>query len=144
MKRKLVLTVAPPTPSTEQPRIPMEQWGKDHWSTFAYIETRTVDYRGVPEIQHMRCDGDRHPQFDHMTRRGMGGTKYPTIYKGGKLQDHDDWDCLDDCELLGLLENKGTGLHRVYKLTALGRLLAAQLRAHKAAGFQFHDFSPRI
>jgi hypothetical protein len=141
-KRKLVMTVAEPTPSTEQPRISMEKWGKDHWSTFAYLECRTVDNGGVIERKHMRCDSSRHPQFAHLP--ADMDRKYPTIFKDGKLEDHDDWDCLDDCELLGLCENKGTGLHRVYKLTALGRLVAAQLRAHKAAGLQFQDFTPRI
>lgn len=128
----------------DEPRLPIEKWGKDHWSTFAYIETRCVDHKGVPNIQHMRCDGDRHPQFDHMTRMTGESGKYPTLYKGGKLEDHDDWDCMDDCELLGLIENKGTGLHRVYKLTALGKLVAGQLRAHKMNGGNFATFTPTI
>jgi hypothetical protein len=140
--RKFVMTVAPPTPSTEQPRIPIEQWGKDHWSTFAYLETRCVDHGGVVDIRHMRCDSHRHPQFAHI--RTDSDKKYPTQYKGGLLQDHDDWDCLDDCELLGLIENKGTGLHRVYKLTALGRMIAAQIRQHKQDKGNFGDFTPRI
>lgn len=141
--RKFVMTVAPPTPSTEQPRIPIEQWGKDHWGTFAYLETRCVDHNGVVDIRHMRCDQDRHPQFHHAGCDN--GVKYPTQYKnGGKLADHDDWDCLDDCELLGLIENKGSGLHRVYKLTALGRMIAAQLRQHKQDKGNFGDFIPRI
>lgn len=125
-----------------KPRISIEEWGADHWSTFAYIETRCVDYNGEPNIQHMRCDGDRHPQFDHMTRMTGESGKYPTRFKTGELPDHDDWDCLDDCELLGLLENKGTGLHRVYKLTALGKLVAGQLRSHKMNKGTFATFTP--
>jgi hypothetical protein len=125
-----------------EPRIPIEQWGKDHWSTFAYIETRYVDHEGIPNIRQMRCDSARHPQFSHI--REEDERKYPTRYKGGELQDHDDWDCLDDCELAGLVETTGTGLHPRYKLTALGRLVAAQLRQHKANDGCFHDFVPKI
>lgn len=120
--------------------IPMEQFGKDHWSTFAYVETRCVDHEGVIERKHMRCDADRHPQFAH-----SGITiKYPTRIKTGDVKNHDDWDCLDNCELAGLIENTGTNLHRVYKLTALGNKIAGQLRQHKADGGNFHSFVPRI
>lgn len=125
----------------EKPRVGIEQFGADHWSTFAYIETRTVDHKGVPNIPHMRCDADLHPQFAHS---GTTGKKYPTRIKGGELENHDDWSCLDDFELLGLLENKGTGFNRVYKLTALGRLVAAQLRAYKAIEGSFATFEPRL
>lgn len=145
MSRRLVLTTTEVTTKIEEqvdePRVPIERWGADHWSTFAYIETRIVDHKGCPNIPHMRCDGDLHPQFAH---GGTTGKKYPTRYKGGELKDHDDWSCLDDCELIGLLENKGTGMNRVYKLTALGRLVAAQLRAHKAIEGSFATFAPRI
>lgn len=27
--------------------IPMEQWGKDHWSLLAFVENRTVDHKGA-------------------------------------------------------------------------------------------------
>jgi hypothetical protein len=38
----------------EVPRdpVPIELWGKDHWTTLAYIETRCVDYDGVPNHDH--------------------------------------------------------------------------------------------
>lgn len=144
MSRELVTTTVTTTTAivVEEPRVPIEQWGADHWSTFAYIETRCVDHGGAPDIRHMRCDSDRHPQFAHVV--SPGNKKYPTRYKGGELTDHDDWDCMDDCELLGLIENKGTGLHRVYKLTALGRMVAAQLRQHKMDKGTFATFAPRI
>jgi len=79
-----------------------------------------------------------------MSRMGMGKSKYPTRYKGGELKDHDDWDCVDDLELVGLLENAGTGLNPVFKLTALGRMVAAQLRQHKMDKGTWQTFAPRI
>jgi hypothetical protein len=120
--------------------IPMEDFGADHWGTFAYLETRCVDHGGVVHIRHMRCDADRHPQFAHS---GIAA-KYPTRTKKGEVQNHDDWDCLDDCELAGLAENDGSALHRIYKLTPLGFKVAGQIRQHKADGGNFHSFSPRM
>lgn len=122
--------------------VPINEWGKDHWSTFGYIETRIVDHKGVPAQGHMRCDEDLHPQFAHS---GSFGRKHPTRLKGGKLQhDHDDWSCLDDAEEAGLLENTGTGMHRVYTLTKKGQKIANQLRTHKASGGQFATFTPEL
>src|SRR5271156_4013787 len=119
--------------------IPMEEFGKDHWSTFAYIETLVVDGIGEPRRERMRCDADRHPFFAHAQFKDT----FPTRTKKGEVKNHDDWDCLDDCEVVGLIENKGTGLDRVYKLTALGWKIASQLRQHKANGGNFHGFEPK-
>lgn len=122
--------------------IPIDEFGKDHWSTFAYLETRCVDHGGEIDIRHMRCDANRHPQFAHSGNDS--GTKYPTRTKKGEVRNHDDWDCLDDCELVGLIENMGTMLHRAYKITALGWKVVEQLRQHKANSGNFHSFEPKI
>lgn len=64
-------------------------FGKDHWSTFAYIETRCVDHKGVPDRNHMRTDRDRHPAL----AGNMALTiqkKYPTLARGCEIPDHDD------------------------------------------------------
>jgi hypothetical protein len=119
--------------------IPMEEFGKDHWSTFAYVETLVVEGE-QPRRERMRCDANRHPQFAH----GEFKDKFPTRTKKGEVKNHDDWDCLDDCELVGLVENTGTNLHRVYNLTTLGWSVASQLRQHKASGGNFHSFEPKV
>jgi hypothetical protein len=125
---------------SREPAPTLATFGKDHWSTFAYIETRIVDHSGFPYRQHMRCHGDRHPL---LVVPDQDGRSYPTILKGGAvLTHHDDWDCLDDLEREGLLVNIGSGLHRCYELTADGRTVAAALRAHKAAGGAYATFSP--
>jgi hypothetical protein len=125
--------------SNPQPPIPVEQWGSDHWSTFGYIETRIVDHKGVADRHHMRCDPTLHPQFAHEGCR-MGPCS-PTRLAGGATRDrHDDWSCLDDEEAAGLLENEGTGLHRIYRLTERGRAIADALRAHKASGGKWSAF----
>jgi hypothetical protein len=118
--------------------IPVEAFGHDHWSTFGYIETRIVDYGGIPRKEHLRCIHERHPFFAHS---GGDASRYPTRLRGDQVKrHHDDWDCLDDIEAAGFIENVGTGLYRVYRLTQLGKNLAAKLRAHKADGGKWSEF----
>lgn len=119
--------------------VPPAAWGRDHWSTFAYVETRIVDHKGVPDRRHMRCDPALHPQFAHEGSRM--GTPSPTRLREGERQGHDDWSCLDDAEAAGLLRNAGTGLNRVYVLTDEGRRVADLLREHKRTGGRFATFS---
>jgi hypothetical protein len=118
--------------------IPIENFGHDHWSVFGYIETRVVDYGGIPAKEHLRCIHARHPFFAH---RGGDASAYPTRLRGGReLADHDDWDCLDDIEAAGLIENIGTGAHPVFLLTDHGREIAGKLRGHKGQGGKWDEF----
>lgn len=120
--------------------VSIEQFGKDHWSTLAYIETCCVDRKGIVSLERMRCDPDRHPGLAHAH---SGGKKYPTILKGGvELLDHDDWDCVDDLIAAGYLEWEGTGMHPVFKMTPDGRGMIARIRKHKEDGGSFGNFTP--
>ena len=124
--------------------IPIEQFGKDHWSTFAYMETVSVDYKCKPDRRRMRCDPNRHPGVVNMGPGGgvIDGSGYPTRLKDGvEVKDHDDWDCVDDLERFGLLKQYGTGMNPIVTLTGLGRRVAHQLRCHKADGGNFGDFN---
>lgn len=117
---------------------PIEVWGKDHWSTLAYLETRWVDHGGVINVGHMRCDRRRHPAFAH-----VGSNKtYPTRLKGSaQIEAHDDWDCLDDFEAAGLVHVEGAaGGIPIVKFTPSGNKAAAALRAHKGNGGSFGNF----
>lgn len=105
---------------TTRPPVPMALFGADHWSTFAYVETRAVDHRGQLAHDHMRCHGGRHPMMlgaKHAVRGlSADGSRYPTkikasetpdaagLYGVADLADHDDYDCLDDLVAAGLLE----------------------------------------
>lgn len=117
--------------------IKMEQFGKDHWSTFAYCETLAVDRKGVVDQIRMRLNGDDYP-----TRlKGF-------FVEGGKKDEskvvygHNDYDCIDDLEEAGLIQNIGTGTNPIVRLTDLGRKIAAQLREFKAQGGSFAYFTP--
>jgi hypothetical protein len=146
-----ITTDDPGTPTwqvTSVPPIPVTSFGKDHWSTFAYVETRTVDYRGVLEHDHMRCNEQRHPFFNNAGSRAAflgatsSGAKYPTRCKGemldGKYQsqeiyDHDDYDCLDDLIAAGLLRvcMPAPDYERDCFVDAYGRPIVAQKKVDK-------------
>ena len=124
--------------------VPVEKFGKDHWSTFVYLETRVVDHRGQPARQHLRIDANRHPglAWRHLySEDDPNKKKFPTRLVGGEeLHDHDDWDCAEDLEAAGLLEIHGTGLNPIIRLTDEGRTVASDLRRHKAAGRNFASY----
>lgn len=128
--------------------IPVDLWGKDHWSTFAYLETRAVDNNGVIKNVHMRCNPRLHSGFAH-AGSFMGGD-YPTIIKGGKkVERHDDWSCVEDMIVAGLITVQ---VHQIapadcmecieakVSFTDLGALVAAALRRHKMVGGTFSNF----
>lgn len=112
---------APTWPAcTDGDPVPMALFGADHWSTFAYVETRTVDHRGQLAHDHMRCHAARHPMMLGAKHAVSGvsadASRYPTkvkasatpdddgFYGDADLPDHDDYDCLDDLVAAGLLE----------------------------------------
>ena len=112
--------------------VPMHLFGKDHWSTLGYLECRAVDNKGIIDNRHMR---------------GMYGNDvgYPTRLAGGvTLSDHSDFDCMEDLEEAGLLQNKGSGLNPLIKMTAKGSLVSAAIRAHKADGGSFGTFTFKV
>jgi len=126
------------------PIVPIEKFGKDHWSVFAYIETCCVDRTAIDQ-RRLRCDNDRHPEFAHL----RDGEKYPTRLKGYFdhkedpdyiVHNHDDWDCLHDLEEAGLLSSIGTAMKPQYLLTVKGTIVAGRLRAHKAHRGHFANF----
>jgi len=121
----------------ETPSPTLANFGRDHWTTFLYLETCTVDNSGEPDLCRMRCDASRHPA----QANGMDSKGYPTRLKGGVLlPDHDDWDCAEDLEREGLLANEGSAANRFFRLTEAGRALAGALRGHKADGGSVDTF----
>ncbi len=129
----------------EMKPIPMNKWGKDHWSTLAYLETLAVDKGGwaIPENARMRTNEIRHPHLLGSTgysSNALNGSGYPTRLKDGEVKEHDDWDCMDDAVEEGLIEDVGSGLNRAWKFTKLGKEVMAKLRQFKMDGGNFKDF----
>lgn len=121
-----------------EPRVPISEWGKDHWSTLGYLECRIVDNDGIVDRRHMRCHYGLHPQFAHS---GGCASDHPTRLAGGLTADnHDDWSCVEDFIAEGLVVWKGTGIHPIFSLTDLGLSVCGKLRKHKAKGGSFGNF----
>lgn len=123
-------------------RVPMAQWGKDHFSTLAYIECRIVDNKGTIDPRHLRCNpsANGHRAANHFGP-DVANREYPTRLHGGThLYGHDDWSCIDDIVAEGILEWHGTGLHPIFKLTECGHRICAAIRKHKAEGGMFATF----
>lgn len=135
--------------------ISIDRWGKDHWSTFAYLETRAVD-RGLIDNRQMRCNPRLHRELANTGFGGViDGSKYPTrLRDGSEISNHDDWSCLEDMVAAGLIKAQyrandkkrkasafGFAEARV-ELTPAGLALAAQLRAHLATTGKYTDFAP--
>ena len=134
-------------PIKEYVPVPPTRWGKDHWSTFAYIGTRCVDYKGILDEQHMRTKRDKHPDLEGEAQKmfSPGGNKeYPTRLKNyfndktNCLTDHDDWDCAEDMIAADLLV-KIDEAH--YQLTEEGWRIDNILRQHKAQGNNYASFT---
>lgn len=110
--------------------VPIEQFGKDHWSTLLYVESCCVDRRGALDDRRMRT-------------HNFGGRNYPTILKNGAVVDddkHDDWACLEDFCHAGILQpSDQSGLKQVV-LTDYGWTVAGLLRRNRAEGGRDAEF----
>ena len=102
----------PTAPEWDLPEAPVSpaRFGKDHWSTFAYVETRAVDYKGAVDHDHLRCAAARHPLLLTAKRRAFAGEhpgadRYPTRLQEPReeIAPHDDYDCMGDLVVAGLL-----------------------------------------
>ena len=126
--------------SKSEVNIPIDQWGRDHWSLLAFIEVICVDHGGELSDSYrrnMRTKGGSHWQPHYGTRlKGFGQGDLKLL-----LAEHDDWDVAADIETAGLLTNQGTGINPIWKLTPQGHELAAKLRVHKANGGSFSTFT---
>ncbi len=135
----------------------MKDFGKDHWSLLAYVECRCVDNKGVPDGDHMRTNPNRHlgvnrpraNRFCEQKWKPEYGTRLVGYFlegdkrdKSRQIKSHDDWDCFEDLEAAGFVKNIGSGINQLWELTPHGIFVAAQLRAHKAAGKHFATFKP--
>jgi hypothetical protein len=131
-------------------QVPMEEWGKDHWSMLAYIETRCVDHDGTLEPKRVRCNPNRHPQHalpQHNPPGQLPGEAYPHTSRLREgvvpVPEHDDYDCFYDIQEANLLKDVGTGLYPRAQLTRAGIRLASELRVWKANGGVYAAFVPK-
>jgi len=144
-------------------KIPIDDWGKDHWSLLGYLETRVVetlkDSPSCGEINRaqIRCNVERHGHLFSGLLEDVGKrwhTKYGTRLRGffregqdndlgRQLAHHDDWDCLDDMEAAGLIEVLSE-INGYIRMTDDGHTVAGQLRDHLGRGGTFACFEPNL
>ena len=128
--------------------VPMAEWGKDHWSLLAYVETCCVDGDGTLDRDRMRTNHRRHPGLvgPRIVSSGLlrdRPFKHPTRLREGVELDHDDWNCFYDLEEARLVLDDGTGIYPHATMSPRGIQLAAELRSHKMGGGTFATFDPR-
>jgi hypothetical protein len=136
--------------------VPMSLFGKDHWSTLGYIETRMVDHGGymIACDARMRTLAHNHRIFsyrptDNLQKQGCSlamlgkrgdGPDNDNVKNGSFLNDgsrlpkHDDWDCIQDLAAAGLLIGDATDVPLRYldekSLDSdVGKIIAADDRA---------------
>lgn len=137
-------------------KVTVKDFGKDHWSLLAYIETRVIDFNVAPNVgeldrEHLSCNEKKHPMLIGYRTSGLGwNPKYGTKLKGywnkdttvnpnRQLGDHDDWDSLQELEDAGMIEVQSQ-VNGFVKLTELGYKVCAKLREHKGRGGMFANF----
>lgn len=133
--------------------VPAALWGKDHWSTLAYVESVATDCSGfqVGVDGRMRSNR-RHFRVMHecpkprRAGRSMVGAALASdagtrLNDGQVIAGHDDWCCLQDMAQEGLFNVNASGIQPgfILHLSAKGQAWCAALRAHKQAGGMFHD-----
>lgn len=138
----------PESKLTWQDHVPAELFGKDHWSMFAYVESRLVDYGRFVIQCDPRTRTARHNwrilNYRNQSMAILMDAKYGSRLKDGTyIPEHDDWDCLQDLVKAGLLYTRGDpDVSKSVKLTQAGTVVAASLRKFKTDGGTFHTFSP--
>lgn len=81
--------------------ISPERWGRDHWSTLLYVDTRIVDHHGLLHVSQRDSPAGPRGVDPHMRI----GNEYPTRLLNPKsdLRGHTDYDCLADAIAAGYL-----------------------------------------
>jgi hypothetical protein len=140
----------------ENEYVPAELFGNDHLGTLLYVDSVMVDNGGFQVGSDPRMKSNRRnfrvmaqqcPRPKRTSREGsfsvvMSPEHATRLRDGTVVRDHDDWACLQDMAALGYFTvpvdeiEPGVVLH----FSDLGRAVANDLRAHKAAGGSISDF----
>ena len=118
----------------DRSRIPTSRWGRDHWTTVVYAFCCLGSHGGTLDASKMRKKPGTTLLRGHRGHAIAGmllslGGESPTRLAGEvDLYGHDDWDCLDDAEAVGILHNVGSGMHPVIHFTPQGLMLGQCLR----------------
>lgn len=136
-------------------RIPLTEFGSDHWSTLAYLETVMVEYgeyqvdldpRMRTNRRHYRLLAERNHLARHVGAkwkmvRAMQSENGSRLSNGSTLDNHDDWDCVEYLISAGVLTVKRPHNRPTLYLTDLGEQVVVALRGHKRNNGRWATFS---
>lgn len=107
--------------------------GRDHRSLLLYVEDRCVNNQGVLNLLNLRVNEKKYPLLKINDGHGFepwDGSHGTRLDNGKTLKDHDDIDCLDELDDLGLVEIMSL-VNGIVKITEKGHEVAAELRKRK-------------
>ena len=132
--------------------VPMEFWGKDHWSTLAYVETVMVEHAGFQIGSDARMKSNRR-NFRVMreqcprpkrTNHAFGGIvmnpEHSSVLRNAASVNHDDWCCVQDMAAAGLFIESDCQPGVVLRLSEYGAHVVNALREHKRVGGSYTTF----
>ncbi len=116
------------------------EFGKQHWSLLAFIETQVVDKSFPLDPRRMSCN-EKKRGISNGAPFGWND-EYSTENKEGKQEilGHDDIDCFEELEKEGFIKNNGTLLNMYPELTDKGWKCISQIREFKGKGGNYIDF----
>lgn len=124
--------------------VQINNLGADHWIVLALVESTAVNATTL-DRRRMRCNPNRHRHLlDNRLPTIAWDDSYSTrLADGNSLTGHDDWDCLNDLQRLGLIRIDSLVNGQVSP-TDLGYQFAHALRKHYAQGGVPATFVPTI
>jgi len=114
------------------PRIPLEQFGRDHWNLFAYIITRTLDYRGILDSKHLK---EPDPGYPYRLHGYKPNQEKHAVAKYGDRQG------LEDLAAAGLVTITEEDRKPRAKLTGMGHAVVTLALEHKHDGGEWATFT---
>jgi hypothetical protein len=134
--------------------VPVNLWGKDHWSTLLYFETVQVEYgkftiKFDPRMRSNRRnfrilkeESDK-PNLQAVVMDTGSGSR---LKDGTFVKKHDDWCCIQDFIFHGLVDGQlATEPGAELRLTDKGFTIVHALRRHKANGGHIGTFTiPKV
>lgn len=151
------MTENKPTESYKDAYVPINLWGRDHWSTMGYLDTVIVN-KGYTQMRldpRMRAGRRNYRVLWEASRSlpqdwqyGFSNAVVMDNKYGSRLNDgtyavgHDDWHCVQDFANEGLLTVDVGALEPEVKFTwsEKGQQVVNQLLNHKRGGGSFSDF----
>ena len=142
---------------TNKEFIPITMWGKDHWSTLAYIDSVIAEHSFYPITidSHMRTKRETYDYFLMNKAKKFGFITQPyynflsSDAYGTKLNDgttvmaHDDYSCIVDFAKEGLLNIDENSIitNKKIKFSDKGLTVMNCLHKHKVNGGTYSNFT---